>query len=81
MAEQILRLLAVMAAYGVSRSTLYAHVREGLFPKPIAIGARAVGWPASWVEAIVHARIRRDDDGAIRDLVRKLEESARQGAA
>ncbi|WP_313039315.1 helix-turn-helix transcriptional regulator [Sphingobium yanoikuyae] len=30
---------------GISRSTIYAMIAAGTFPKPIRIGKRAVGWP------------------------------------
>jgi len=29
---------------GISRSTLWRWVRDGLLPKPIKIGSQAVGW-------------------------------------
>lgn len=29
---------------GLSRSTLYAMMAEGSFPKPVKLGKRAVGW-------------------------------------
>ncbi len=29
---------------GLSRSTLYAMMAEGTFPKPVKLGKRAVGW-------------------------------------
>lgn len=42
--NRILRLPAVKARTGLSRSTLYLRISEGKFPKPIALGGRAVGW-------------------------------------
>ena len=44
MAQAILRLPAVKARVGLSRSSIDLHVSQGLFPKPVAIGPRAVGW-------------------------------------
>ena len=32
---------------GLSRSTIYAKVAAGSFPKPVKLGARAVGWRES----------------------------------
>ena len=46
----ILRLPAVKARTGLSRSTLYSRISEGTFPAPIALGARAVGWLESDVD-------------------------------
>ncbi|WP_348984600.1 AlpA family phage regulatory protein [Aliiroseovarius sp. S2029] len=41
---------------GLSRSTLYAMMAEGTFPKPIKLGKRAVGWRAIDIEAWFEAR-------------------------
>ena len=40
----ILRLPAVQARTGLSRSTIYLRISEGRFPAPISLGGRAVGW-------------------------------------
>lgn len=42
--HNILRLPAVKARTGLSRSTIYLRISEGHFPKPISLGGRAVGW-------------------------------------
>lgn len=44
MATSILRLPAVKARTGLSRSTIYLRISEGCFPKPVSLGGRAVGW-------------------------------------
>ena len=44
MTHNILRLPAVKARTGLSRSTLYLRISEGRFPKAISLGGRAVGW-------------------------------------
>ena len=44
MATEILRLPAVKARTGLSRSTIYLRVSECEFPKPISLGGRAIGW-------------------------------------
>lgn len=44
MATVILRLPAVKARTGLSRSTIYLRISEGRFPKPVSLGGRAVGW-------------------------------------
>src|SRR5919198_2908625 len=51
MSDAILRLPAVKVRTGRSRSSIYADVQAGLFPAPIKIGPRAVGWLESEVEA------------------------------
>jgi prophage regulatory protein len=44
MTHTILRLPAVKVRTGLSRSTIYLRVSQGTFPKPVNLGARAVGW-------------------------------------
>jgi len=53
----ILRLPAVKTRTGLSRSTIYLRVAEGRFPKPISLGARAVGWVDAEVEAWLAGQI------------------------
>jgi prophage regulatory protein len=44
MTHRILRLPEVMTRTGLSRSTIYLRISQGNFPKPVSLGARAVGW-------------------------------------
>lgn len=80
MVQAILRLPAVKAESGASRSTIYLRIQQGLWPKPVKLGPRSVGWPASEVAAINSARIAGLTDDEIRSLVIKLE-TARKTAA
>ena len=73
MVHAILRLPAVKAETGASRSTIYLRIQQGLWPKPVHLGPRSVGWPASEVSAINAARIAGMTDEEIRTLVIKLE--------
>lgn len=57
MSECILRLPVVLRRTGLSRSTLYSLQGQDDFPHSIALGARAVGWLESEVEAWISARI------------------------
>jgi prophage regulatory protein len=50
MPEKILRLPNVLDRTGLSRSTVYLRVTEGRFPRPVSLGARAVGWIETEVE-------------------------------
>lgn len=58
--QNILRRDAVERLTGLPRSTLYAKVATGEFPKPIKLGVRAVGWLeqdiVSWQQARIEAR-------------------------
>ena len=73
MSQKIFRLPAVKSESGLSRSTIYLRIDQGLWTKPISLGARAVGWPSREVEAINAARIAGKSDQEIRALVVKLE--------
>ena len=44
MLHTVLRLPAVKARTGLSRSTIYLRVSQGVFPAPVSLGGRAVGW-------------------------------------
>ena len=51
--ERLLRLPAVLDRVGYKRSRFLDLVRQGVFPKPVKLGARAVAWPESVVDALV----------------------------
>lgn len=57
MATSILRLPAVRARTGLSRSTIYLRVSESTFPKPVSLGGRAVGWIESEIQQWLEHRI------------------------
>lgn len=78
MKRTILRLPAVKSESGLSRSTIYLRISQGLWTKPVSLGARAVGWPSNEVEAINSARIAGNTDEEIRVLVKKLETARQQ---
>jgi prophage regulatory protein len=59
MANAILRLPLVKARTGLSRSTIYLRAAEGTFPKPVSLGARAVGWLESEIEAWLASRVEQ----------------------
>lgn len=80
MLQTILRLPTVKAESGYSRSTIYLRISQGLFTKPIRLGARAVGWPASEIAALNSARISGKSEDEIRLLVKSLE-SLRRSAS
>ncbi len=72
MVYTLLRLPAVKAQSGYSRSTIYLRMSQGLWPRPVSLGARAVGWPASDVAALNAARIVGKTEDQIRALVLRL---------
>jgi prophage regulatory protein len=53
----ILRRKQVEKRTGLSRSTIYLRIQNGTFPRPIKLGARAVGWLENEIEAWLTARM------------------------
>jgi prophage regulatory protein len=64
MANVILRLPAVKSRTGLSRSSIYQHVADGSFPRPVSLGARAVGWVESEVEWWISRKIKESRGGS-----------------
>ena len=48
--HKLLRLPQVKAFTGLSKSTIYARITEGTFPKQISIGPRLVVWVESDIQ-------------------------------
>jgi prophage regulatory protein len=57
MSHAILRLPAVKASTGLSRSTIYLRIMQGTFPKPVGLGGRAVGWLEAEIQEWLQRRI------------------------
>jgi prophage regulatory protein len=57
MPRKILRLPTVLDRTGLSRSSVYLRVTEGRFPRPVSLGARAVGWIETEVEEWIARQI------------------------
>ena len=54
--SRILRLPDVMQATGLSKASIYLGIKHGTFPRPVKLGARAVGWPSEVVEGWMKSR-------------------------
>jgi prophage regulatory protein len=56
-----MKLKEVIKTTGLSRSSIYAYMSKGEFPKPIQLGARAVGWieeeVREWLQERLNARV------------------------
>ncbi|MEI6729748.1 MAG: AlpA family transcriptional regulator [Pseudomonadota bacterium] len=52
--SKILKLPDVINLTALSRSSIYAFIQKGIFPKPIRLGERSVGWKSdeitTWIE-------------------------------
>ena len=63
---RFVRLPEVVFRTGLSQSTLKVRMREGCFPRPVALGSRAVGWIEAELDEWIRERIaesRGDAEG------------------
>jgi prophage regulatory protein len=61
--SSLLRKPEVLSRLGISKSTLTRWVASGLFPPPVQIGPRAVGWYVHDVETFLASRQRKTPGG------------------
>jgi prophage regulatory protein len=73
--NSILRLKAVRALTGVSRSTIWRLCRRGEFPQPLKLTARLIGWRAAEVQQWLDSRERGGP--ALTEVKDELSESRR----
>ena len=59
MSNSILRLPEVKIRVGLSRSAIYLAISRAEFPRPVHLGARAVGWLESEVEDWIGERVKQ----------------------
>ncbi len=64
----ILRRPQVESRTGLSRSTIYARIQDGTFPRPILLGTRAVGWLASEIDGWLDRRIKASRPSGSRSI-------------
>ena len=53
-----LRRRQVQTRTGLSRSTIYQYIKDGVFPKPVPLRPRAVGWLESDVSEWIATRVK-----------------------
>jgi prophage regulatory protein len=59
MTYSMLRLPEVKSRVGLSRSAIYLAISREEFPRPVPLGARAVGWLESEIEEWIRVRVER----------------------
>ena len=57
--DKMLRAPEVMMRVGLSRTTIWRHIRAGIFPAPIEIGVNSIGWPENSIAEWIESRPRR----------------------
>jgi prophage regulatory protein len=55
--HKLLRLPQVKASTGLSKSTIYARITEGTFPKQIPLGPRLVVWVESDIQKWISEQV------------------------
>jgi prophage regulatory protein len=58
--ERLLRLPDVMALVALRKSSIYELIKQGRFPAPVKLSARAVCWPSSAIDKWITERIKGD---------------------
>lgn len=76
----LIRRTAVLTQTGLSKSTLYNRLKDGLFPPPISLGFRAVAFVQSEVDIVISAMIAEQTNDDIKKLVRSLIQQRKQVA-
>lgn len=70
---KFLKIAEIAAARGgQARSKVYTDIASGLLPKPVKLGARAVGFPKDEIDAVVGAVACGASDAQVKDLVARL---------
>ena len=72
---RIERKTEVIRRTGLPATTLQDRITSGLFPRPVSLGGRAVGWPKHEVDAVISAMIAGQENTQIRILVLALTKS------
>jgi prophage regulatory protein len=54
---RLTRIPGVMERCGLGRSSIYAGVKNGTFPAPVRLSARAVGWREEDIDRWVSERV------------------------
>lgn len=69
---KILRLPAALERLGMGETSYRTAMADGLLPKLITLGVRAVGIPEHELNQVIRARIAGLPDGDIRNLVERI---------
>lgn len=60
--ETLLRKREVLRMTGLSNSTFYNRIKEGVIPSGVPIGPRLKGWPASEIDAYIQSCIAQREN-------------------
>jgi len=60
----LLRIKQVLKFIPVSRSSWWAGVKTGKYPKPYKLGERTTCWKSEDVRALINGGVKHDEEGA-----------------
>lgn len=60
--DTILRLPEVKSRTGLSRSSIYIYIKKGLFPAPMKLGLRSVGWFESEIQNWIMSKRKEESN-------------------
>lgn len=58
---RLMKLPEVTATTGLGRSSIYERIAQGVFPRPVPLGGRAVAWVSTEIDDWIMARIEARD--------------------
>ena len=77
---RLIRRPEVIQLTGLSKSSLYNRINDGLFIPPISLGLRSVAFVSTEVDAVIHAMIEEQPPAEIKALVSKLIQQRKKSA-
>ena len=72
--KNLLRLHAVLNMTGLTRSTLYLRIQQGLMPTPVKLGERCVAWPEHEIAAVNASCVAGKSKDEIKQIVAQLKQ-------
>ena len=69
---KIVKQPSLLEQFSFSKSTLFSQIKQGLMPKAIPLGDRAVGYLQHELDAVLSARIAGQSNEQIKELVKSL---------
>ncbi|WP_037048000.1 AlpA family phage regulatory protein [Psychromonas sp. SP041] len=66
---KILRLKDACNMFGISRSCFYKRIEIGIYPPPISLGDRAVGWVESELQTILRGLVSGKNHDVLKSIV------------
>jgi len=70
--KTVWRLPQVVAVTGLSKGTIYTRIADGLFPKQVHLGGKAIGWISTEVIKVLDGYAAGLTQEQIRDLVKDI---------